>query len=356
MKTFTALSLIAVALVGTAQVGHARPAYTTAVLEDRAELLTAAPTPPMATSTDEAEDTNVEDIMSIPAETTSDDFDWSQAFGPDDTTTVSSTAGSYATDESEPWPTESATDDGAESAAYYYDTTSTDMPTGTDSSWDGQGGEGPCETALPYDPAYTDDSEPSSTWTSDYTDDSAEPLPSSTESAYPTDAESDAAYPTTTPDDQTTEESGSGGNVAPQMPEPGRTNDELQDDATLMQYWQAAGCTTDFPTNEGPSGWWRNHPVEVIEADMQLWYEYAMEGEAMYRTACLGAPTNTDAQLMQWWQEAGCTSDFPTWEKPDGFWRTGSEDVVRADMQAWHENAVNGDPMYAAACKPQGLM
>lgn len=327
MKAFTALTLIAVALVGTAQVGHARPA---------------AHSTDVATSTAQAEDTNyaVESIMSIPGETMAGDYDWSQAYNPDDTTTVSSTAGSYGTD-SEPQPTESATDyGGAAGSSAYDDTTSTDMPTGTGSSWDGQGGEGgdsrPCETTSTYGPAYTDDS--SSTWAPDYT----------TDAAYPTVTESSddaAAYPTTTP-----EESGSSGSVAPQMPEP------LQDDATLMQYWQAAGCTTNFPTNEGPNGWWRNHPVEVIQADMQLWYEYAVAGEDKYRTACLGFTTHTDAQLMQWWQEAGCTSDFPTWEKPDGFWRTGSEEVVRADMQAWHDNAVSGDPMYAAACKPRLVM
>jgi hypothetical protein len=40
------------------------------------------------------------------------------------------------------------------------------------------------------------------------------------------------------------------------------------------------------------------------------------------------------------------------WEKPDGFWHVHTEEVVRADMARWYENAVAGEPLYEAACKP----
>lgn len=66
----------------------------------------------------------------------------------------------------------------------------------------------------------------------------------------------------------------------------------------LLEYWRGAGCTTDFPVNEGPDGWWRNHELVIVENDMQLWYEYATEGEPTYQAACFG---NKGDLLMQWY-------------------------------------------------------
>jgi hypothetical protein len=66
----------------------------------------------------------------------------------------------------------------------------------------------------------------------------------------------------------------------------------------LLEVWRNAGCTTTFPVNEGPDGWWRNHELVIVENDMQLWYEYAMDGQSTYRAACFG---NQEDLLMQWY-------------------------------------------------------